>query len=171
MELEFKPVSRITDMGKNILRKRYYGSGETKWKHVAERVINAIASSWNDETRKSLYDMIYNRYFIPNSPTLVNAGKNKHAGLSACYVLPFNDTIEDIFKTKLDFALVARKGGGCGTTLSDIRPQGDIVNGSTHGFAGGAIPFADTISHDMDVITQSGFRSMAIMFTMSELRK
>jgi len=97
---------------------------------------------------------------------LVNSGKNKHAGLSACFVVPFEDTIEDIYKTKLDFALIARKGGGCGTTLSNLRPEGDIVNGSTHGFAGGAVKFADTISHDMDAITQSGFRSMAIMFTM-----
>jgi ribonucleoside-diphosphate reductase alpha chain len=164
---EFKPVSRLTDMGKNILRKRYYGEGETKWRHVVDRVVGHVAGTWGAERKQRLNDMIYNRYFIPNSPTLVNAGKKKHAGLSACYVVPFEDTIEEIFKTKLYFALIARKGGGCGTTLSDLRPQGDIVNGSTHGFAGGAVPFADTISHDMDVITQAGFRSMAIMFTMS----
>ncbi len=164
---KFKEHSRITDMAKNILRKRYYSKGESKWKHVVERVVNHIAKDWDEDRKSNLYDMIYNRYFIPNSPALVNAGKNKHAGLSACYVLPFEDTIEDIYKTKLDYALIARKGGGCGTTLSDLRPEGDTVNGSTHGYAGGGIKFADTISHDMDAITQSGFRSMAIMFTMS----
>jgi len=167
MSSTFTPQSRLTDVGKNILDKRYYGDGEYKWKHVADRVVNHICEDWADDKKIVMYNIIYNRYFIPNSPTLVNAGRNKHAGLSACFVLPFEDTIEEIYKTKLDFALVARKGGGCGTTLSNIRPRGAIVNGSTHGFAGGGVAFANTISHDMNAITQSGFRSMAIMFTMS----
>jgi ribonucleoside-diphosphate reductase alpha chain len=77
----------------------------------------------------------------------------------------FPDTIEGIYKTKLDFALIARKGGGCGTSLSKIRPEGAKVAGSTHGYAGGGVKFADTISHDADALTQSGFRAMAIMFT------
>lgn len=160
MDLEFKPVSRLTDMGKNILRKRYYDNGkkETKWNQVAKRVVDHVAVKWGEKDKSDLYDMIYNRYFLPNSPTLVNSGKGKHAGLNACFVLPFKDTIEEIYKTKLDFALIARKGGGCGTTLSDLRPEGEVVNGSTHGFAGGPVRFADTISHDMDVITQAGLK-------------
>lgn len=166
MSLKFVPVTRLDDMAKNILRKRYFDAGETKWKQLVTRVVNHVCVGWSEESRNEAYEMIYNRYFLPNSPTLVNAGKKKHAGLSACFVLPFEDTIEQIYKTKLDFALIARKGGGCGTTLSNLRPEGDKVNGSTHGFAGGAVKFADTISHDMDAITQSGFRSMAIMFTM-----
>lgn len=166
-EIKFKPHSRLDEMAKNILRKRYFGEGEGKWSQIATRVVNHITPKWKQSDKEDAYDMLYNRYFVFNSPTLVNAGKNKHAGLSACYVVPFEDTIEDIYRTKLEFALIARKGGGCGTTLSNLRPEGDKVNGSTHGFAGGAIKFADTISHDMDAITQSGFRSMAIMFTMS----
>ena len=165
--VEFPPHSRLNEISKNILRKRYFAEGESKWKQVATRVVEFVAKEWDAETRASLYSLIYNRYFLPNSPTLVNAGKTKHAGLSACFVVPFEDTIDDIYQTKLDFALIARKGGGCGTTLSNLRPEGDMVNGSTHGFAGGPIKFADTVSHDMDAITQSGFRSMAIMFTMS----
>ncbi len=168
IQSNFNPHSRLDEMAKNILKKRYFSKGETKWKQVVRRVVDHVANNWeNKNNKQELYEMIYNRYFIPNSPTLVNAGKNKHAGLSACYVVPFNDTIEDIYRTKLEFALIARKGGGCGTTLTNIRPEGDVVNGSTHGFAGGAVKFADTISHDMDAITQSGFRSMAIMFTIS----
>jgi ribonucleoside-diphosphate reductase alpha chain len=96
----------------------------------------------------------------------VNAGK-PGAGLAACFVVDFPDTIEGIYKTKLDFALIARKGGGCGTSLTKIRPEGSKVAGSTHGYAGGGVKFADTISHDADALTQSGFRSMAIMFTES----
>ena len=163
---KFTPQSRLTDMAKNILRKRYYDVGETKWHQLVKRVIEHICSEWSDENKKLMYDVFYNRYFIPNSPTMANSGKNRHAGLAACFVVPFEDTIEDIYKTKYDFALVARKGGGCGTTLSNIRPQGDIVNNSTHGYAGGGIDFADTISHDMQVITQGGLRAMAIMLTM-----
>lgn len=163
----FTPQSRLTDMAKNILVKRYYSKGEHKWKHLVKRNIDAICSEWDNESKETMFNIQYNRYFLPNSPTMVNAGKNRHAGLSACFTVAFNDTIEDIYKTKLDFALIARKGGGCGTTLSNIRPKGDPVHGSTHGYAGGAIPFADTISHDMEVISQGGFRSMAIMFTMS----
>lgn len=163
----FKPRGRLTDVAKNVLRKRYFSDGETKWKQVARRVVDHVCNGWNEDDKETMYDMLYNRYFVPNSPTLVNAGKSKHAGLSACYTVPFEDTIEQIYDTKLWFALIARKGGGCGTTLSNLRPEGDRVNGSTHGFAGGGIKFADTISHDMDAITQSGFRSMAIMFTES----
>lgn len=107
-----------------------------------------------------------NTYFIPNSPCLVNAGK-PNAGLAACFVVDFPDNIEGIYKTKLDFALIARKGGGCGTSLSRIRPEGAKVAGSTHGYAGGGVKFADTISHDADALTQAGFRQMAIMFTES----
>lgn len=166
-ESMFVPHSRLDDMAKNILKKRYFAKGETSWSQLVERVVNHIAKGWRGKMRSDMYDMIYNRYFLPNSPTLVNSGRNKHAGLNACFVLPFEDTIEQIYKTKLDFALVARKGGGCGTTLSDLRPENDLVNGSTHGYAGGPIKFADTISHDMDAITQSGFRQMALMFTMS----
>ena len=163
----FTPQSRLTEVGKNILRKRYYDENEHKWKHVATRVINAICGNWNSDKVALMYDIIYNRYFVPSSPILANGGKERHAGLSACSVLPLEDTIEEIYKTKLHFALIARKGGGCGTTLSNLRPKGDPVIGSTHGAAGGPIPFADTISHDMEVISQGGFRSMALMFTMS----
>jgi ribonucleoside-diphosphate reductase alpha chain len=99
--------------------------------------------------------MMLNGYFIPNSPCLVNAGKPQ-AGLAACFVVDFPDTIEGIYKTKLDFALIARKGGGCGTSLSKIRPEGAKVAGSTHGYAGGGVKFADTISHDADALTQAG---------------
>jgi len=167
MSKKFTPKSRLTDVAKNILPQRYYHEGENKWKHVAKRVIDTICSDWEDDDYGTTYDMFYNRYFVPNSPLIANAGKYKHAGYSACFVVPFDDTIEEIYQTKYEFALVARKGGGCGTTLSNLRPQGDPVYGSAHGKAGGAIPFADTISHDMEVITQSGFRSMALMFTMS----
>ena len=162
----FQEKNKISEVAMNILRKRYFHVGESEWSQVVDRAINHVLIDADEEQRSLTYEMMLNRYFIPNSPCLVNSGK-KDSGLSACFVVDFPDSIEGIYKTKLDFALIARKGGGCGTTLSKLRPEGDLVSGSTHGYAGGPIKFADTISHDMSVISQGGLRPMAIMFTMS----
>lgn len=166
MEELFKYVRPISKTAQNILKQRYYQDGETKWEDVANRVVDNIVPNGYYEDKRILRALITNGYFIPNSPCLVNAGK-PGAGLMACFVVDFPDNIEGIYKTKLDFALIARKGGGCGTALSKIRPEGSKVAGSTHGYAGGGVKFADTISHDADALTQAGFRAMAIMFTES----
>lgn len=150
----------------NILKQRYFGDGETTWGDVVNRVIDYVIPEASEERKETTREMMLHGYFIPNSPCLVNAGKSK-MGLLACFVVDFQDTIEDIYKTKLNFALVARKGGGCGVSLEKIRPEGAKVAGSTHGYAGGPLKFADTISHDMDALTQSGFRNMAIMFVQN----
>jgi ribonucleoside-diphosphate reductase alpha chain len=162
----FPDVRPISNVAMNILKKRYFSEGETAWDDVANRVTNFVLDNADEEQKETTRQMILNRYFIPNSPCLVNAGK-PNTGLCACFVVDFPDTIEGIYKTKLDFALIARKGGGCGTTLTKIRPEGSKVSGSTHGFAGGPVKFADTISHDAEALTQAGFRAMAIMLTMS----
>jgi ribonucleoside-diphosphate reductase alpha chain len=162
----FPKVREISKVAQGILKQRYFGEGETSWDQVANRVVDYVLSDAKSTQKEETREMILNTYFVPNSPCLVNAGK-PHSGLCACFVTDFPDTIEGIYKTKLDFALIARKGGGCGTTLSKLRPEGSKVHGSTHGYAGGPVKFADTISHDADALTQSGFRSMAIMFTMS----
>ena len=164
----FPSVRPISKAAKQILEKRYYnkGLGETTWEQVADRVVDVVLADEPESVREYAREMIRNTYFVPNSPCLVNAGKSG-TGLAACYVVDFPDTIEGIFKTKLDFALIARKGGGCGTSLEKIRPEGAPVAGSTHGYAGGGVKFADTISHDADALTQAGFRAMAIMFTQS----
>jgi ribonucleoside-diphosphate reductase alpha chain len=150
--VEKRPVSKAA---MNILQRRYFGENEKKWDDLVNRVIDNVIPHFDDERKSKLRDMILHRYFVPNSPCLVNAGK-KDMGLNACFVVDFPDTIEGIYKTKLDFALVARKGGGCGTSLSKIRPEGAKVAGSTHGYAGGGIKFADTISHDAEALTQAG---------------
>jgi len=161
----FPDIRPISTVAKQILSKRYFLKDEKTWDELVNRNINFIYDEKN-ENREITKQMILNRYFLPNSPSLANAGK-LDAGLCACFVVDFNDTIDEIYKTKYEFALIARRGGGCGTSLSKLRPRGDDVRGSTHGFAGGPVAFADTISRDMQVITQGGLRSMAIMFTMS----
>jgi len=166
VDTSFPEVRELDDVAQNILEKRYLHPGETNWGDVANRVVNYVLRSAEDkDIREPVRQMIANRYFIPNSPTLVNSGK-RHAGLSACFVVDMQDTIESIFETKLNFALVARSGGGCGTTLTNLRPENDVVAGSTHGYAGGPVNFFNTICEDMKVITQAGFRAMAMMGTM-----
>ncbi|GAG22792.1 unnamed protein product, partial [marine sediment metagenome] len=140
--------------------------GETTWGQLVDRVIDNVIPHFNSKNKELTRNLIRNGYFIPNSPCLVNAG-NEIGGMIACFVVDFSDSIEEIYKTKLEFALIARKGGGCGTTLSKIRPENSTVAGSTHEYAGGPIKFANTISHDMNAMTQSGFRNMAILFGMS----
>lgn len=162
----FPDTREVSKTAINILQKRYFAEGETSWKDVTNRVVDHVLKNTESEQKELTRQMIQGRYFIPNSPCLVNSGK-ENAGLCACFVVDFPDTIEGIYQTKLDFALIARKGGGCGTSLSKIRPEGARVHGSTHGYAGGPLKFADTISHDADALTQAGFRSMAIMFTQS----
>jgi ribonucleoside-diphosphate reductase alpha chain len=158
----FEEKRKISGVAINILKKRYFRNGETTWEELVDRVINYVLPTVDEEQKQLTRDMIKNRYFIPNSPCLVNSGKNG-TGLLACFVVDFPDNIEGIYQTKLNFAKIARKGGGCGTYLGKIRPEGSSVAGSTHGYAGGPLKFADTISHDMDALTQSGFRAMAIM--------
>lgn len=161
----FNKIKDINDVADNILKQRYYYKEESTWEELVNRVVDSIFN--NEYKDKDLTkELIENLYFIPNSPCLVNAGK-ENGGLFACYVLDFPDNIEGIYKTKLDFALIARKGGGCGTTLSKLRPKNSVVNGSSHGYAGGPVDFYNTICHDMEVMTQSGFRNMAQMGTMS----
>jgi ribonucleoside-diphosphate reductase alpha chain len=168
---EFPKLRGITPMANNILIKRYYQKDENDWCNVADRSVDHVLRKEKmsdiegirlEQTRQ----MIRHTYFIPNSPCLVNSG-NKKGGLAACFTVDFKDSIEEIYKTKLDFALIAKKGGGCGTTLSKLRPENEKVEGSTHGFAGGPIKFFDTICHDMRALTQAGFRDMAMMGTMS----
>lgn len=163
----FKKISDISQVAINILRKRYFKQNESTWDEVTDRIINHVLKDEIDSHVVELTrEMILNRYFVPNSPCIVNAGK-ENGGLIACFVVDFPDNIEGIYKTKLDFALIAKKGGGCGTTLSKLRPKNSPVAGSVHGYAGGPVDFYNTICHDMEVMTQAGFRSMAQMGTIT----
>ena len=125
----FQRVREISDVAQNILKKRYFAPEESSWEELVNRVCseNTVLYFTEDE-RNAFKEMLLNTYFVPNSPCLVNSGK-ENAGKMACFVLDFKDTIEEIYKTKLGFAQVARKGGGCGTTLSKIRPKGSKVMG------------------------------------------
>jgi len=138
------------------------------------RVAKAIASVDNDYlslpveaslTEKDFFMMMKNLEFVPNSPTLMNAG-TEQGTLSACFVLPLEDSMEGIMKAAHDAAMVQKFGGGTGFSLSKLRPRGDKIQ-STHGIACGPIEVLKTLSRVSSMITQGGKRDGANMAVMS----
>jgi len=114
---------------------------------------------------KEFYDFLSNGYFLPNSPTLMNAGR-KNGVLSACFVLPIPDSIEGIFDTIKYTALIQKAGGGTGFTFDTLRPTGDIVS-SSGGTTSGPISFWRVIAETTRAIQQGAHRRGANMGMMS----
>ena len=116
-------------------------------------------------TKNDFLYMMENLEFVPNSPTLMNAGTGQGT-LSACFVLPIEDSMEGIMKAATDAAMVQKFGGGTGFSLSKLRAKGYHIN-TTHGKACGPIEVLRTLSRVSSMITQGGKRDGANMAVMS----
>jgi ribonucleoside-diphosphate reductase alpha chain len=157
-----------------VLRRRYLLKDEARrvvetpselFRRVAHHVAQAEANYGSDshvhEVEDTFYRMMRGREFMPNSPTLMNAG-TPLGQLSACFVIPVDDSVEGIFKALADMARIHQTGGGTGFSFSRLRPRGDLV-GSTKGRASGPVSFMGIFDKATEVIVQGGRRRGANM--------
>ena len=164
-----------TEQALRVLRERYLNREGDDIRETPEemcwRVATAIARAearWGKspavvhEIANAFYDIMVDGKFLPNSPTLMNAGKGNHLQYSACYVLPVGDSMEEIFDAVKAAAIIHKSGGGTGFAFSRLR-QKDAVVSSTGGRASGPVSFLRVFNGATEAVKQGGTRRGANM--------
>src|SRR5262245_52672577 len=175
---EIRPpkVGQWTEPALRVLRERYLlrderGEVIETPEEMCWRVAQSIAAGEGRygrspaavrEVAEAFYDMMVDGYFIPNSPTLMNAGKGNGPQYSACYVLPVGDSMEEIFDSVKAAAIIHKSGGGTGFAFSRLRPKDDLV-ASTGGRASGPVSFLRVFNSATEAVKQGGTRRGANM--------
>ena len=140
------------DYENKLIKERYCIDGENTWSDIAHRVVDAICK----DDKEVMFNLINNKDFLPNSPTLMNAG-TKSGQLSACFALEVEDSIASIFDANKNAAKIFQSGGGVGFDFSKLRANGSKV-GNRNGVASGVISFMRVFDTMTDVIKQGGSR-------------
>jgi len=154
-------------MIENLIKERYCANENERvgntWANVCKRVAEYLADSRMES--EDYYEMMYKKEFLPNSPTLMNAGTETPM-LSACFYLPISDCISNgrdgIFDQVKNAAIVFKFGGGVGLNFSNLRPSGSKVK-STNGVSSGVISFMKNFNTMTETIKQGGKRRGALM--------
>src|SRR6187551_1636999 len=168
------PVPRLSSEANLVLRKRYLirnhrGTVAETIPQMFWRIATDIAQAeqlYPASTRlpgaeRRFYESMARLEFLPNSPTLMNAGRPLQQ-LAACFVLPVEDSLSSILDAVKQQALIHQSGGGTGFSFSRLRPQDDFVS-STHGIASGPLSFMRIFNMATDVVKQGGARRGANM--------